>query len=251
MKKLILTFTILVLVLLPLSAMADTPIGLGDSHTFVADQTIGGYEYKAEATFSVDASGDLTIFLTNTAPIAPAIPAEILHAVFWNSETFTSLPLSGATAKISTGSLAEQFNTLFTYSAGTNVGGEFAYASGIFGPNGTSQGISSAGYGLFGNGNLGGSNITNTVAVGGIDWGIVNSTFVFGSGNTPMQDNPLIKTSATFTFDTNFTSPILIDDVTFQYGTALTDNHITAPIPGSLLLLGSGILGLVGFRKKL
>jgi hypothetical protein len=253
MKKVFLALTIFALALMPMSTMAAT-IGDGESFTTTASKTIGSVLLSAEVTFSI-VSGDLNIVLKNTTADTSAIAANILHAVFWTSSDV--LPTAGATAKISSGSFADIFTTALSpdYPALTNVGGEFAYASGILAgvaPQNANQGISSAGYGIFGDGNLNGSNLTDTVAVGGIDFGIVGPSYVFGSGNNPQDAAALIQNSVTFVFDTAYTgtSKYTFSDVNFQYGTGLNDPNI-APIPGSLLLLGSGVLGLIGLRRKL
>ncbi len=212
----------------------------GGTVTFTASNGSG---LSAEAMFTLS-GGTLTIVLTNTGSPA-VVPADGLTGLFWNS--LTTLSTTGASATITGGSsLLNCTGATPTCTPSTNVGGEFAYASSGF-PSPFNQGISSAGFSIFGSGNLNGSNLQDPNAVDGINFALVNG--LAGNANNKITGVPTIDNSVTFVF-TGLSSTLDLTNVGFQYGTVLTDPNLKVAEPGSLALLVSGLFGLVGLVRK-
>lgn len=142
------------------------------------------------------------------------------------------------------------------------VGGEWAYASSLVGaPGGATEGIGSAGFGLFGPGDLfPGSDLQSPVSPDGIQYGITAAGDNIATGNAAVTgDNALIKNSVTFTLGglpTDFLpSQRNITNVSFQYGTALTEPNIPGrdtqiPEPSTLLLLTVVLIGLAQAKRR-
>jgi hypothetical protein len=209
---------------------------------------------SASVTFEVSGT-NLIVTLANTSSADVLVPVDVLTGVFFDA---TGLPgLTKVSAVLASGS-----TVLFgTTDPGNVVGGEWAYKSGLSGaPHGAGYGISSSGLGLFGPGDrFPGHDLQGppSGSPGGLEYGVTSAADDPTTGNKPVKGtNALIKDSVVFTFSGLPTSCDLagkISNVNFQYGTALTDTNLrtppppTVPEPGSLLLLGSGLLGLAAY----
>jgi hypothetical protein len=205
---------------------------VGDTYAF----SDGDRSASAEFTFSGD---NLVITLTNTYGGDTAEPIHVLQALFFDIDGNTVLtPLSAALGAGST--------VLYGPDGGGNVGGEFAYAAGLSGAP-ASQGISGAGYDLFGDANFGGPNLAGPTAVNGMGYGLLSAGYAGGGNAAVTGQFPLIHNSVVFTLS-GATGLSLGDfsNVSFEYGTDLA----AVPEPGTLLLLGLGLAGL-GLTRRL
>lgn len=205
---------------------------------------------SASASFT-NVGGNLQVVLTNTSASDVLIPAEVLTAVFFDVQGAGALtPLS---ALLSGGS-----TVFFGPDGGGNVGGEWAYGSGLAGaPLGATLGISSSGLGLFGNANFNGANLQGPVAVDGLQYGITSAGDNTATGNAAVTGgNALIKNQVTFLL-TGLGGIIPgqgnITNVSFQYGTALTEPNVPVPPvpePSTLLMLGSAFVGMCYMSRR-
>jgi hypothetical protein len=222
---------------------------------FTAPSTTSAYTFGAtsgdlSATADFEASGTkLIVTLTNNSTYDALVPTDILTAVFFTIEGIGSLTPESAV-------LANGSTVFFGSDGFGNVGGEWAYASGLSGaPGGATQGISSSGLGLFGSGNFEGSDLQGppSGAVDGLQYGITSAGDNPATGNTPVTGtNALIKNAVVFTLsglpaDFEYSK---ISNVSFQYGTSLSEPNVPVPEPATMVLLGSGLIGLAVFGRR-
>jgi hypothetical protein len=180
-----------------------------------ATQTI----LSAEATFSFDPSTMyLTVELTNTSGDDVRAASDVLTAVFFSVENSPSfIPVS---AIIPPGTVV-----LFGPDGGGNIGGEWAYAGAIPGPNLATKGLSTAVFDIFGSGNLRGYNLHGTVSVENHDYGITSAGDDPATGDAAVTGaEPLIKNSVRFRVKSGviLDPRTVITNVSFQYGPSLT-----------------------------
>ena len=220
---------------------------------------------KAQADFTYSGS-TLTVTLSNTATVAPSAPADVLTAIYINYAGTTS---SLAFTAVGMGNSAAIATATANYGLNPNnvdVGGEWAFKSNITVQGNTpfTYGLSSTGLDIFGGGDrFNTNNIEGPDSPDGVQWGIVSTNYVGGSGNGGMTSG-FVKGTATFKFinSTGFNIN-QITGVRFQYGTALTEPYINGtqdgnnttggtaiavPAPAGFVLLASA-LPVFGLRR--
>jgi hypothetical protein len=214
----------------------------------------GGTLLAAQAIFQVEGGSTLVVTLSNISADDVLVPTDVLTGLGFtllNGSTFTLTPVS---ALLTAGS--KVFYDPQGQPAGGNVGGEYAYASGI-NFQGAQQGISSTGLGIFGQPNFNGPDLQEPTVVDGLQYGILSTGDNTDTGNTGVtgtggliQDTVQFKLSGLPTgFKLN--TPGALSDVVFQYGTSLTEPILrTAPVPGTAALLGLGVFGLLLMRRR-
>ncbi len=233
--------------------------------------TFTGTSGSLSASADFEISGTNLVVTLSNAGGDVLVPADILTGVFWSGAsglTPTSAVVQnyglpgGSTVVLGSGTVAV---------AGGNVGGEWAYAASIAGPGGADQGISSSGLGLFGAGNFGGPDLLGppSGAVDGAQYGITSAADNAATGNPSILGETMIKSVVVLTlagiaadFDLS-----QISNVSFQYGTALTEPNVSGvctglcgppepiagvPLPGALPLFVSGLagMGVIGWRRR-
>jgi len=196
---------------------------------------------SATATFE-NTGGNLVITLANSSLADVMVPANVLTAVFFDvlsGETLT--PVSA----LLSGSVVH-----FGPDGGGNVGGEWGYGAGLSAPGGATRGISSAGFGLFGSANFNGVNLEGPNAVNGLNYGLTSAGDNVSTGNTPVTGGvPLIKDHVVFRLSgigLGFDPAASIRNVSFQYGTSLSEPNVPGQRGNVIPLPGASILGLAG-----
>jgi hypothetical protein len=231
MKRLVFTFAVVSLMLSATATRADISFSYSSG------------DLAASAAFGVS-GGNLVVTLTNTSLADVLVPTQVLTAVFFDLPG--GVTLSPVSALLGPGS-----TVLFGPANGGNVGGEWAYAALTSPPAPGNTGISSAGLGLFGDGNFGGANLQGPVSVDGLQYGLTSAGDDPTTGNWPVTGkDALIKNQVIFTLsgiDAAF-DPSTISNVTFQYGTSLNEN-VLIPAPAAALIGAIG-LTLVYWTKR-
>jgi hypothetical protein len=256
------------------AAMALSPFAIGSPITFTGSGTAAGNSVSAKATFSI--TGDvLTITLQNTSGTnSLEAPGNTLSGLFFDIGNLTlSVTPSSATAKTVFDSAACSPPSACA-GGNVNADGEYGYAgpgaagSSVPGGPGTTYAIASSGYLTTGltmdignfNGGAAGTDLDGNASLDGIGFGIVSNNV--GSLNGGLSGVPLVQDTMTFALTgvsndlVGLDPSTLINTVSFQYGTAITESNVrgvpqggTAPEPKSILLVGLALVLLVGHRK--
>lgn len=203
----------------------------------------------AQATFDVVGS-NLQITLSNVSMADVMVPADVLTGIFFDISG-SAMSLGRVSAVVASGSTVAFGGT----DPGNVVGGEWAYVGGLSGaPGSAAYGIGSAGFGLFGPGNLfPGNNLQGPSSPNGLEYGITSMGDNLATGNTPVTGTQaLIKHSVVFTLSgagSNFDLS-RIGNVSFQYGTALSEPNIRVPSPSTAALMGLGAAASLRRRRR-
>lgn len=214
--------------------------------------TYTGSDATRHATAIFDAQGtDLVVTLINSSQNDVLVPTDVLTGVFFDIGG-AALSLTRTSAVVPAGSLVLFGGT----DAGGVVGGEWAYLGGLAGaPHGASYGISSSGLGLFGPGNVfPGTNLQGPADPDGLQYGITSDGDNPATGNTPVTGtNALIQDTVVFTLGglpVGFDPAALIGNVSFQYGTALTEPNVPGTPGPASGVLGAMAVALVARRRR-
>ncbi len=245
MKKMILMLSMALVLLITVNASAN-PLTYNDG--------LGGHVIF-EVLTSGPNSGDLQVTLWSDR--TATVNAQVLTALFFNvasNPTFGTISATVPVLSATDGTTNNSFQyegTNYGFTTPLNVGGEWRYQTGLSGvPGGQTQGIGSSGLNVFaGAPNFGGSDLNNNAGgnIDGGDFGLISLTSTVTSGQ---GYDVLVKNTTVFLLDApnGFDPSRDLSDIFIQYGTSFAGTEV--PEPATMLLLGSGLIGLWGARRK-
>jgi hypothetical protein len=213
----------------------------------------------ALVNFSVSGS-QLEVTLSNISASDVLVPTDVLTGVFFNVLGDPSLmrvsAITGGPTYMGTTSVS---------GAGAPVGGEWSYLNGLA-QYGANSGISSSGLGIFGPGNVfpPGIDLAGSPSPGGVEYGLASLGDNQATGNGGILGNELTRYAVTFLLsgiDPSFNPLTGITNVTFQYGTNLSEPHFAGepeggaqpsaiPEPATMGLVGVSLLALGVTRRR-
>jgi hypothetical protein len=211
MRKVLLSSVVCLMVILGFS-LGQAQAALW-SQTITASGTAGGLPVAASATFTLNSLTDLTITLENDTAAIAAIVQELGGVSF----SLSGSPGMSLTSVTPAG--------LVTYD-----------------PQGSATGSSPYGWGLTSSGLFAGSGSWHPYA-------IVNDNVTVADGIPNAQHNPLLVGPVDFDITlSGLSSTPTLDFGAFYFGTS---GDTIVPLPGALLLLAPGLMGLAAFRKRI
>lgn len=208
----------------------------------------------AKAVFSQTSSG-FDIVLLNLA-LETSSPNEVLAGLFFELNNGTA---SSPHVIVEAGSTIFSSKYPLPLAYGTNFDGEWAFRSGINGINGGlgNYGISSSAFDPesgapadwdgFGNEYIidASKSYVPPTSVNGAEWGMVSGD----TSNLPSSVHSYVDNAVRISFNFNSGPFDVANDVERFYFLYGTDYKV--PEPSTMILLGTGIMGIVAFRKKL
>jgi len=213
-------------------------LGYADIPPFTASGTAAdGQSLSATASFAFGGTlgaPTLTLVLTDSQATELDTTGNLLSAFFFSISGTPALTLESATASKSINSSDASLGTNANFSS-------YWHYSSDPGKYSASYGVGSVGLGIPGfSGGCCAGEVAGSAGVNGKDAGFKN------------KDGPWAENNVTFVFDLpadTVTSDLTVSGVTFQYGTALTDSHLTGenvstPESSSVLFLLANLFSI-------
>lgn len=239
---------------------ALTPGSANAVAVFDASGTVNGTQaLHVKASFDVSVAGFVTLTLENLGPDINE-NQYVLTALFFNIANSPTLTFTAA--NICAGCSFEYASALTGGTGNTDVKGEWAY-KGTSAWSTYNYGVGTAGLnGVFGAGNVSGTDRNNKQAPDGLDFGLLPAGWSSAGDTIGLSEQgPLVKNATIFTF--TYTGTPLTDadfqGVYFAFGTGApgTEPYCigprcfpTVPEGSTLALLGMGLIGVAGVARK-